>query len=167
MEPKDLFKLVLDTRNFEITNFWQRCNYFLVLNTGLAIAFFNLKDKMEAFGPFVAALGVVVSWLWHRVALGSKFWQVHWEKKLTQVEDAFVAAGVLDRSLRLFNQPTHLVQEEVRVALKAERHRGVLAQLVDLQIGGKPSVTLAMISLSLLFVAAWFGVLVATLPFAK
>lgn len=48
MEPKDLFKFVLDTRNFEITNFWQRSNHFLVLNTGIAIGFFNLKDQAYA-----------------------------------------------------------------------------------------------------------------------
>lgn len=30
----------LDTRNFEISLYWQRSNYFLVLNTALAVGFF-------------------------------------------------------------------------------------------------------------------------------
>jgi len=43
MEVKDLYKTLLDTRNLEINLFWQRSNYFLVLNTGIAFGFFNLK----------------------------------------------------------------------------------------------------------------------------
>ena len=43
IELKDLYKTLLDTRNLEISLFWQRSNYFLVLNTGIAFGFFNLK----------------------------------------------------------------------------------------------------------------------------
>ncbi|HEY4679149.1 MAG TPA: hypothetical protein VIJ01_18425 [Candidatus Angelobacter sp.] len=40
----DAYKVLIDTRNLEINLFWQRSNYFLVLNTGLAIGFFNIKE---------------------------------------------------------------------------------------------------------------------------
>ncbi len=78
LEPKDFFKHVLDTRNFEITNFWLRSNYFLVLDTGLAIGSFNIKDAEYAalYRTLVALLGVFVCTLWTQVALDSKFWQV-------------------------------------------------------------------------------------------
>ena len=42
IEDKDLYRVALDTRNLESTLFWQRCNYFLVLNSALALGFFNL-----------------------------------------------------------------------------------------------------------------------------
>jgi hypothetical protein len=32
LEDKDIFKMALDIRNLEISLFWQRSNYFLVLN---------------------------------------------------------------------------------------------------------------------------------------
>src|SRR3972149_10785499 len=38
---KDAYKFAYDTRNFEISLFWQRSNYFLVLNTAIALAFFS------------------------------------------------------------------------------------------------------------------------------
>jgi hypothetical protein len=163
MEPKDLFKFVLDTRNFEITNFWQRSNYFLVLNTGIAIAFFNLKDKATDYAPFIAALGMIVSFLWNRVALGSKFWQVHWERKLAQVENDYVSKGVLPADLKLFNQSTSEVKNEVKAALSDEKHAAWIGWFIDKRIARKPSVTLAMTSLSLLFVLAWLSIFVLSL----
>jgi hypothetical protein len=165
MEPKDVFKFVLDTRNFEITNFWQRSNYFLVLNTGVAIAFFNLKEKSVEWAPFVALVGVLVSFLWIRVALGSKFWQVHWERKLAQVENEYVASRVLP-DLKLFNQSTTQVKAEVSAALADEQHANWVEWLIDKRIVEKPSVTLAMISLSLLFCVAWAVLLVVSVGMA-
>lgn len=159
LEAKDLFKFVLDTRNFEITNFWQRSNYFLVLNTGLAIGFFNLKDGAAVYAPLVAALGVFVCFLWTRVALGSKFWQVHWEQKLAEVERMYLARGILDAELGLFSQSMTEVKDEVRKTLESESHHGRLAKWIDSLVMRKPSVTLAMITLSASFGLAWAGVL--------
>jgi hypothetical protein len=163
MEPKDVFKFVLDTRNFEITNFWQRSNYFLVLNTGLAIAFFNLKEGGLAYAPFVAAVGVLVSLLWNRVALGSKFWQVHWEKKLSELEKLYVSQKVLDDRLALFCQPMEAVKEEVWAALQTETHHNWVERFIDREVLKKPSVTLSMISLSMIFVFAWASVFIVAL----
>jgi len=164
MEPKDVFKFVLDTRNFEITNFWQRSNYFLVLNTGLAVAFFNLKDHSVGYSPYIAGVGMFVAYLWSRVTLGSKFWQIHWERKLAQVENEYVSCGVLPASLKLFNQPVPEVTAEVTLALRSERHTSVFSQLVDRLIAKKPSVTLAMIALSFVVFACWFALLLLTFP---
>src|SRR4051794_39983352 len=42
LELKDAYQVLLSTRNLEIGLFWQRSNYFLVLNSGLALGFFSL-----------------------------------------------------------------------------------------------------------------------------
>src|SRR5947209_15698697 len=85
LEKKDLYKVALDTRNFEISLFWQRSNYFLVLNSALALGFFNLRE--QKYGLFMAIFGIIVSWLWFCVNLGSKFWQSRWEQKLSIIEN--------------------------------------------------------------------------------
>jgi hypothetical protein len=59
IEDKDIYKYVLDTRNFEISLFWQRSNYFLVLNSALAVGFFSLKSTK--FMYLLAALDAVVT----------------------------------------------------------------------------------------------------------
>ena len=162
LDPKDMFKFVLDTRNFEITNFWQRSNYFLVLNSGLAIGFFN--QKTYDYAPLIALLGVIVSVLWYRVTIGSKFWQIHWENKLAEIERAYAAQGVIDPELKLFCQTTPEVKDEVGKYLEKEKRTG-MARHVDQAILKKPSVTLSMISLSLFFVFTWAALFLFTLPY--
>ncbi len=55
----DLYKIALETRNFEISLFWQRSNYFLVLNTAIAIEFFAKAN--ETFQIFPSTLGITIS----------------------------------------------------------------------------------------------------------
>ena len=160
LDPKDTFQFVLDTRNFEITNFWQRSNYFLVLNSGLAIGFFN--QKTFEYAPLLAALGVIVSVLWYRVTIGSKFWQIHWENQLAKLETSFAKKNVIDADLKLFCQKTSEVKVEVKAYLGREERTWV-AKRLDKEILKKPSVTLSMITLSLLFVVAWAVLFLFTL----
>lgn len=150
--PKETFEFVLNARNFEITNFWQRSNYFLVLNSGLAVGLFNVQET--AYVLALAILGVIVSILWFNVTLGSKFWQIHWESKLFDLEKRYLEKGILDPGLRLFSQTPEEVKKEVESTLKLEEH-GWLARKVDGFILKKPSVTFAMTSLSVIFFVAW------------
>jgi hypothetical protein len=78
----EAYKTALETRNFEIKLFWQRSNYFLVLNTAIGTGFFAIRSRDFAF--LLGSLGLVASILWLCVNLGSKFWQSRWEQ---QVED--------------------------------------------------------------------------------
>ena len=78
------FKVVLETRNFEIALFWKRCNYFLALNTALAagiLASFMAKVVCR-LGLCLGgcAAGVFVCFAWIQVGLGAKYWQSHWEQ---------------------------------------------------------------------------------------
>src|SRR5688572_15226014 len=75
-----LFEVALETRNFEITLFWQRSNYFLVLNSALAVGFFSLKE--QGYALILAGLGSMAALLWFFVNLGSKYWQSRWEHEL-------------------------------------------------------------------------------------
>src|SRR4051812_19960176 len=79
----EAFQTAYQTRNFEIGLFWQRSNYFLVLNTAIAAGFF-VADR--SFRPLLCVLGGVVSALWLAVNLGSKFWQERWEHRLSIAE---------------------------------------------------------------------------------
>lgn len=52
IEKKDLYKIAIETRNLEIGMLWQRSNYFMALNTAIAIGFFTQKA-----GPY----GIILS----------------------------------------------------------------------------------------------------------
>ena len=84
------FKIVLETRNFEIELFWKRCNYFLVLNTALAVgvfASFNGDGANKVLLPLICLVGVFVCFAWIKVGLGSKFWQSHWEHVVEKTQE--------------------------------------------------------------------------------
>jgi len=65
--------IALINRNFEIGLFWQRSNYFLVLNSAIAIAFFSFlgnDNNSKAIPIVMAGFGLIVSCLWLRVLFG-------------------------------------------------------------------------------------------------
>ena len=146
MEPKDLYRAAFDARNLEITLFWQRCNYFLVLNSALALGFFSLEEF--AYAVLLASIGLITSVLWFCVSLGSKFWQSRWEHRLAEIEK-LVAPGA-----NLFSADRATVQKDVEESLKFNTH-GRFQRGLDCLVLKKPSVTLMMMILSLLFAVAW------------
>jgi hypothetical protein len=152
--PIEVFKIALDTRNFEINLFWQRCNYFLVLNSALAIGFFGIKE--EEYHLPTAILGLIVCVLWFRVALGSKYWQSRWEQALEQLEHHYVHGPkqYIRVSEVLFSAPFEDVKESVKTSVNWSEHRG-FARWIDDLVLTKPSVTLSMMVLVLTFAGAW------------
>ena len=147
IEDKDLYKAVLDTRNLEISLFWQRSNYFLVLNSALALGFFNLKEPRYALA--LALFGIVASLLWFRVVAGSKYWQARWEHRLRVIE-CQVAPG-----LHLFSATWKTIDEDVNEGLKGKQAETGLQRWLARQVRKKQSVSYNMMLLSLLFILAW------------
>ncbi len=154
LAPRDIYKFVFDTRNFEIGLFWQRSNYFLVLTTALAVGFFNVNDK--EYSLLLAVLGLIVSVLWYRVNLGSKFWQSRWEHRLKLVE------GQIAPQLELFSADDETIRSDVRESLKSG-NRTKFQKLLYRWTLKKPSVSYQMILLSIVFVTGWVLIIAMTL----
>jgi hypothetical protein len=143
---KEAYKIALDTRNLEIGLFWQRSNYFLALNTALAIGFFNINDR--GYTLLLALFGFAISLLWYRVNLGSKFWQSRWEHRLRVVEEEIAP------DLKFFAADWETIRKDVQASLKTSAHKG-FQKFVDRGILKKHSVSYQMIRLSILFVLGW------------
>ncbi len=149
MKTEESYRLAFETRNLEIKLFWQRSNYFLVLNSSLAIGFFAVKDPVYAFG--LSVLGLLVSVLWFFVNLGGKFWQSRWERRLTIMERAITP------KLQFFDADWPTIFSDVRVSLEYEKKK--LLKPLNWLILKKPSVSLMMIILSMIFILAWSSLL--------
>jgi hypothetical protein len=154
----EAYRTALETRNMEIGLFWQRSNYFLVLNTALAAGFFTLDQ--EAFIVLLSLMGVFVSGLWVLVNLGGKYWQSRWEQRLRIIEDRVFGAGS-----DLFAAGWDTTDRDVEESLEHTRggrpnafrrvyHKGVMS---------KPSVSLMMTILSASFIVFWLSALFAYL----
>lgn len=158
MEKDELFKLAISTRQFEIQMFWQRSNYFMILNTAIAVGFFSLK--YESYAPLLAGLGVAVSVLWYFVNLGGKYWQSRWEEAAWRFESDCAPEA------KLFAATKDEVHEEVTKSLARGDHKG-FHKWLDKKILKKPSVSYQMIFLSFFFVLFWSAVLVVSVLVAN
>ena len=146
MDKEEFYKVAVNIRNLEINLFWQRSNYFLALNTAIAIGFFS--QKAEAFAPILAALGLIVSLLWFKVSTGGKFWQSRWEHRLRLLEKE------LGDDINLFSADWDVIYSDVEESIANSEH-GRIARLIDKAVLQKPSVSLMMIILSAIFVLMW------------
>lgn len=153
----DLYKTALNTRNFEINLFWQRCNYFLVLNSALAYGVISLKDDKYLLP--LSILGTLVCLLWYRVALGSKYWQERWEFCLNRLETDLKGRKHFPTEVTLFSGRWQDIQKEVEESLSMSQH-SLLERIIDRQILRKPSVTQSMIYLVVIFFVSWLMLLV-------
>ena len=152
MEKRELYKIAIDTRNLEIGMFWQRSNYFMVLNTAIAIGFFS--QKVASYGVILAVLGCFVSLLWFHVNLGSKYWQSRWERRV------FIYEEEIAPDANLFSASKEAIQKDVEESLNRDAHTG-FQKWLDTQILSKPSVSYQMTVLSFLFVLFWVAALIA------
>ena len=150
VEIKDLYKTLLDTRNLEINLFWQRSNYFLVLNTGIAFGFFNTKER---FAIIFAIVGLFASLLWFWVCLGGKYWQTRWEQRLYDFEKERLP------DLDFFAASPERIQSDVEKGLAFHKDMRWSQKLVYKLALKKPSVSYSMIRLAALFTLGWFGFL--------
>ncbi len=155
VEVKDLYKTLLDTRNLEINLFWQRSNYFLVLNSGIAFGFFNLKD--QKFSVIFAFMGLLASALWFWVCLGGKYWQTRWEQRLLEFEREYMPG------LDFFGASPERIHADVEKGLAFHELRWTQRLIYRLALKQKPSVSYSMIRLSALFVIGWVAFILISL----
>jgi len=146
MSPDDKFKTALEIRNMEIKLFWDRSNFFLALNTAVAVGFFSLADQSLTLP--LAGLGLLASALWFAANLGSKFWQARWEEKVIQVEKACAP------DLSFFAEDYETIRKSVEENLMRQSP-GRLTRLVIRMVLKKPSLSMLAIFLSLGFCTLW------------
>jgi hypothetical protein len=149
-------------RNLEIRLFWQRSNYFLVLNTAIATGALFKADKPEYTFP-LAIFGFLVSLMWISINLGSKYWQDRWERKIAKIERN------IDPTLELFYFPPHstVIDEEVRESLRYNEVRWyrLWKRFVNFFVMLKPSVSRTMILLSVSFGVFWAMIFLYSMGF--
>ena len=150
----DLYKIALDTRNMEIGLFWQRSNYFLVLNTAAAVGFFLKATEQYQF--LMGLFGLAVAILWFGINLGSKFWQSRWEFRLKQAEKE------LNNDIQYFSASWDTINSDVEKSLEFSEH-GKLHKMIDELVLMKPSVSFIMTLLSILFILLWLGLIIMSL----
>jgi polyferredoxin len=135
-------------------------NYFLVLNSALALGFFGLKTR--SYEPWLAGFGLLVSLLWCGVNLGSKFWQSVWENRLSEIEKTIAPK----LKPKLFSASKAEYIQDARKSLENSDHKWWI-KWIDNLVMLKPSVSTCMIILSVLFVVGWAALFISALVFQR
>jgi hypothetical protein len=160
IDELEAYKIALQTRNFEISLFWQRSNYFLALNAALALGFFRLNESPYSLA--LASLGIFVSFLWFQVNLGSKFWQSRWEERLKKQELKSAP------NLHFFAANKETIEKDVSDSLGGVfPENSWFKRWINKQIIKKPSVSDNMLKLSLVFMFGWALMLVIKIAFTQ
>lgn len=165
-EKIELYKILLDTRNMEIKLFWQRSNYFLVLNSAMAVGFIsqlgpNAENEQQwIFRLLFAILGFFTSVLWVMVCLGGRFWQTKWEGRISEFErwqlngvDFFSSSDEDDRT-------------DAEIGMNVSGKKWPLKKWYNQLALMKPSVNYAMFRLSVLFALGWMVFIILQLVIA-
>ncbi len=147
------FDIALQTRNFEIDMFWKRSNYFLVLNTAIAVGFVSLIKEggyinvdvlSYTYALVFCFIGFVVCLAWVKVNLGSKYWQSHWEQILEdnakKMDVLYFTKNTKQRVMK------NIARRKIYPCWKGYYNRLILT---------KPSVSGWMTILSLFFLGVW------------
>ncbi len=142
------FETARKNRKFEIEKFWQRANYFLVLNTALAVGIFTIKSTLATF--LISCFGVIAAWLWFRTNVGARYWQIFWE------------AEVHDLAKKLNVKSFSMTDDEIanrQMRFGRSRKSSLVRKFVDAEVKKGHSVSYNMILLSIWAFLAWCLVL--------
>lgn len=148
---KEAFRIAFDSMNREISLFWTRSSYFVLLSTAiLAGLLFNLGKPIVAIP--LTALGFWVSIVWFSVNIGSRFWVLRWEKKLRSTEKDLFGKGAklyritIQKQVEEVNKFLHSPDYQTGSCYqeKSEHFR----ERVNNHIRKKPSVTWLVLKIS-------------------
>jgi hypothetical protein len=150
-KPIDSYSVAYQTRNFEIQLFWQRSNYFLVLNTGIITGIAIKLNSTDPIAAIFIVFGFFVSLLWFRVNLGSKFWQSRWEQRLYDIEER------ISPNANLFSATDEQIKADVEKSMQIAGGRNWWRRYIDRKALLKPSVSRQMILLSVGFICLYIA----------
>lgn len=150
---KSIYKICIDTRNFEISQLIQRNNFFMLFQGVLFAAAMQAQSSKPIVEFVICALGVAVSFYQLQMSCGAKYWQEWWEDRLEYYENIIksLKKECAKESFELFA----VSETEVRERVSARLDSGRESKIINFLIKSRFSVTRAPIKVSLVLLLAW------------
>lgn len=158
---KSVYRICIETRNFEIAQLIQRNNFFMLFQ-GVLLAAALQNEAGKPYVEFVISLiGVFVSYYQLQMSCGAKFWQEWWESRVEELESTLKnsKAATDNDFVDLFNTSSEIVKETVARRLNKNRK----SNFIDWLILKKYSVSRAPILVSLALLLGWAALTIQTL----
>ncbi len=82
----EILKLVADLAERETDRTWRRTGTMLTVNAGLLVLVtVAIEKKVPVIVLFVGIFGIILSILWHKIAVMSKFYEKRWHKNMEAI----------------------------------------------------------------------------------
>lgn len=163
-EIKAVYKLAIETRNFEIQQLINRNNFFMLFQGVLLAAVFS-NQASKPFVEFIICLaGIFISWHQVGVAAGAKYWQEWWELKTSEIEKKLKENIGDDSFISLFNLD-HSQHDDQRskVMSKVNKQSGIVESIINSLILKKYSVSRVPIRSGLTLMVTWLILFLSTI----
>lgn len=160
---KSVYKICIQTRNFEIEQLIQRNNFFMLFQGVLLAAALQNQASKPYVELIVSLIGIFVSYYQLQMSCGAKFWQEWWESRVEELEVKLKnSPDVKDHEFHdLFNTSASQVHERVSKRLSQNGGYSIINQLIL----NRFSVSRAPISVSLVLLFGWSALTLQTLKF--
>ena len=160
---KHLFKIALESRNFEITQLVHRNNYFMIFQGVIFMGLIQSSHNVPIVSFMICLVGLVTSFYQARMASGAKFWQEYWEAALSRIERSLLlelkGSSEERRSLfALFHDDQEVYNSMVRKKIGAKS-----SSFISDMIMKRHSVSRIPIHVALALGCIWFILLLCTI----
>jgi len=94
----EVFKMVHEHFMQDVREFWQRSNFYLVVNAALVSVF--ASGEQSQLRVALAGVGLLISLFWFMVARGSIIWLRRWRAELMRLDDLVDRFGIYAQAER-------------------------------------------------------------------
>ncbi|BDP35017.1 hypothetical protein ACEWAO_14480 [Vibrio parahaemolyticus] len=160
---KHLFKIALESRNFEITQLVQRNNFFMVFQGVIFMGLIQSAHTVPVVSFMICVVGLVTSVFQAQMAAGAKFWQEYWEATLTRLEhELLLQIHDSTEERRCLYSLFHNRQERYNTIVR-EKIGGRSRSLVNKMIMNRHSVSRIPIYVAISLGLIWFLLMLCTM----
>ncbi|MDM1302059.1 hypothetical protein [Acinetobacter indicus] len=175
-ELKSVYKLSIETRNFEISNLIHRNNFFMLFQGVLLAAVFSNQASKPFVESIICFMGIFISWHQIKVAAGAKYWQEWWEvrtsdielalkrkmKRLTGSDESFISLFDFSESKSKSQTEAKVISKTYKKPVNNLKAPELFENISKALISGRYSVSRVPISSGIVLLLTWFVLFIGT-----
>lgn len=180
-ELKSVYKLSIETRNFEISNLIHRNNFFMLFQGVLLASVFSNQASKPFIESTICFMGIFISWHQIKVAAGAKYWQEWWEvrtsdiefalkskmKKLTGSDESFISLFDFSETRSKSETEEKVIAKTYKKPISSNKTPELFENISKALISGRYSVSRVPISSGIILLITWLVLSLGTLGLAE